>query len=257
MSGTLQGARVLLTRRRADSIRLAQLIAEQGGSASVVAMTAIGPPSDPVAVEVAGRSLCGFDWVAVTSRHGADALLGGLAVPAGPRPKLAVVGRSTAEAVARAGWPVDLVAPGHGAEALAGELLRAGVGPGARVLHPCSDLARTELKRILEEAGAAVFPVEAYRTLPSASAEELRAACAAGGPWDVAVFASPSTVARFAELAPDPGAVMARRMAVAIGPATRKELAARDGWRVVESESRDDAGLLAAVEQAWRACRAQ
>ncbi|HUT79269.1 MAG TPA: uroporphyrinogen-III synthase [Polyangia bacterium] len=256
MSGTLRGARVLLTRRRADSLKLALLIEAGGGRASVVAMTAIGPPPDPVAVELAGRSVGGFDWVACTSRHGATGFLGGLAVPAGPRPRIAAVGRATAEAVRRTGWSVDLLAPGHGAEALAGEMLRAGVGPGARVLHPCSDLARTELKQTLERSGAAVVPLEVYRTLPSSSTEELQAARATGGPWNVAVFASPSTVTRFVELAGDPARFMSERLAVAIGPTTRKALAALDSWQIVESESRDDAGLVAAVEQAWQARRA-
>jgi len=257
MSGSLQGARVLLTRRRADSLKLALLIEARGGSASVVAMTAIGPPPDPVAVEVAGRSVDRFDWIALTSRHGADGFLGGLAVPVGSRPKVAVVGRSTAEAVERAGWPVDLLSPGYGAEALAGEMVRAGAGSGARVLHPCSDLARTEIKQILEQSGATVFPVEVYRTLPSSSVEELRAALAAGGPWHVAVFASPSTVARFVELTREQSDCMVERLAVAIGPTTAEALAALGGWHVVESESRDDAGLVSAVEQSWRSRRDQ
>jgi len=159
--------------------------------------------------------------------------------------------------VTRAGWSVDLLAQGHGAEALAGEMLRAGVGPGARVLHPCSDLARTELKQILEKAGAAVFPLEAYRTLPSSTPEELRAACTATGPWDLAVFASPSTVTRFVDLSADIGNCMAQLLAVAIGPTTRKALAALGGFQITESESRDDAGLVAAVEQAWQTRQAQ
>lgn len=251
MSGRLEGARVLLTRRRRDSVQLARNIEELGGTVSIVPMTIIGPPGDPVAVEVARQAVSDFDWIAVTSRHGAVGYLGGLPVPGGKRPRIAAVGSATAESVRRNGWPVDLLAAGYGAEALAREMLRAGVGSGARVLHPCSDLARTELRQELEAAGADVVSLEVYRTVPSSDSEELLGECSRVGRWHVAVFASPSAVTRFHDIAGDLDRVMARRLAVGIGPTTAKALAATGIWQVVESKSRDDAGLLEAVERAW------
>jgi uroporphyrinogen-III synthase len=242
---------VLLTRQRRDSVQLARNIEALGGAVSIVPMTRIGPPRDPVAVEVARKAVGDFDWIAVTSRHGAVGFLGGLAIPGGTRPRIAAVGSATAEAVRRNGWPVDLQAAGYGAEALAGEMLRAGVGRGARVLYPCSDLARTELRQELEGAGADVVSLEVYHTVPTADAEELLEECSRTGRWHVAVFASPSAVARFHDIAGDLDRVMERRLAVGIGPTTARALAAAGDWQIVESQSRDDAGLLEAVERAW------
>jgi uroporphyrinogen-III synthase len=144
------------------------------------------------------------------------------------------------------------MAAGHGAAALAREMAREGVGPGARVLYPCSDLARTELKQILEGAGADVVSLEVYRTVPSADSEELHRECEASGKWHIAVFASPSAVDRFIGIAGDLDKVMEQRLAVGIGPTTVRALEALGDWTVVESRSRDDAGLLEAVERAWR-----
>jgi len=253
MSVRLEGARVLLTRRRRDSVKLAGNIERQGGKVSIVPMTRIGPPRDPVAVEVARRAVADFDWIAVSSRHGAAGFLGDLPQPGESRPRVAAVGSATAESVRQNRWPVDLMAAGHGAAALAQEMVRAGVVAGSRVLYPCSDLARTELRQVLEEAGADVVSLEVYQTVPSADREELHEECASAGPWHVAVFASPSAVTRFVEIAGDLDQIMAARVAVGIGPTTARALHELGGWQVVESKSRDDAGLLEAVERAWSA----
>jgi len=254
MSARLEGARVLLTRRRRDSVQLARNIERQGGTVSIVPLTRIGPPTDPVAVEVARKAASDFDWIALTSRHGAAGYLGGLPVPGASRPRIAAVGDATAEAVRQSHWPVDLKAAGHGAAALAREMVRVGVGAGARVLYPCSDLARTELKKTLEDAGANVVALEVYRTVPCSDSEELHRECDAVDRWHVAVFASPSAVTRFVAIAGDPDEVMLERLAVGIGPTTARALEDLGGWRVVESKSRDDAGLLEAVERAYGSC---
>ncbi|MBW2275936.1 MAG: uroporphyrinogen-III synthase [Deltaproteobacteria bacterium] len=253
MSPRLEGARVLLTRRRRDSVKLAGNIERQGGKVSIVPMTRIGPPGDPVAVEVARRAVADFDWIAVTSRHGAAGYLGDLSLPGEARPRVAAVGSATADTVRQNKWPVDLMAAGHGAAALAREMVDAGVGAGARVLYPCSDLARTELKQVLDEAGAEVVALEVYQTVPSADTEELHEECATVGRWHVAVFASPSAVTRFVDIGGDLDQIMEERLAVGIGPTTARALDRLGGWRVVESRSRDDAGLLEAVERAWSA----
>jgi uroporphyrinogen-III synthase len=251
MSGDLEGARVLVTRRRKDSERLAGMIEAEGGSVSIVPMTTIGPPRDPVAVDVARQSIAEFDWIAVTSRHGAVGLLGGLGVPESDRPKIAAVGAATAESVRRTGWPVDLLASGRGARALADEMVGAGVARGSRVLYPCSDLARTDLRQALQADGAEVVALEVYQTVPHADGDALHEECNRAGRWHVAVFASPSAVSRFVEVAGDPDQVMVDRLAVGIGPTTAQALREVGGWQIVESRSRDDGGLLEAVERAY------
>jgi uroporphyrinogen-III synthase/uroporphyrinogen III methyltransferase/synthase len=161
------------------------------------------------------------------------------------------VGSATAEAVRHSGWPVDLLAAGHGAAALGREMVGAGVADGARVLYPGSDLARPELREVLDAAGAEVVALEVYRTVPSADSDELSRACTGVGCWHVAVFASPSAVTRFNEICGDPDKVMVRRLAVGIGPTTARALDEAGGWQVVEAESRDDDGLLDAVGRAF------
>ncbi len=255
MSGALQGKRVLLTRSEEDSRRLAAAIGERGGHVSIAPLVRIAPPSDPGPLRRERERLGGYDWIAVTSRHGVAAALRGVPPPEKGRPRVAAVGRSTARAAGAAGWPADLVAPRGDGVSLAEGLQRRFDLDGAAVLHPTSNLSPGGLAERLRRAGATVRELEAYRTLPPEDGgARLRELVGQARPAAV-VFASPSAVRSFVELLGDRGASLSEMIAVAIGPTTA-DAARRAGALGIETaETRDDDGLLAALERALEGSR--
>jgi uroporphyrinogen-III synthase len=179
-----------------------------------------------VAVEpLAGPPLraVGFDWLLLTSRNGVEALFARLE---GPLPRVAVVGRGTAEALREHGVEPDLVAATSTQEGLAAELPE----PRGRVLFAGAEDARDVLVR---ELGADFVPL--YRTV------ELRPASFPDA--DLVVLASASAARSFAGLGLD-------RSCVSIGPVTSAAARAR-GLRVVaEAATHDREGLVEAVKLA-------
>jgi uroporphyrinogen-III synthase len=165
----------------------------------------------------------GYDWIVLTSSNAVAALFARLE---GRLPKVAAVGRGTADALRERGVEPDLVAQVSTQEGLAAELPR----PAGRVLFPAAEGARGVL---VQELGADFVPV--YRTLELAPERFPEA--------DLVVLASASAARAFAALGADVPCV-------SIGPVTSAE--ARElGLRVVaEAAAHDREGLLAAVKLA-------
>ncbi|MCG6957862.1 MAG: uroporphyrinogen-III synthase, partial [Gemmatimonadetes bacterium] len=225
--GRLDG-RVVATTRAADpgDALVARLLAE---GARVVTWPTIATeePEDARPLVEAARSLQAYDWVAFTSPRAVQALAVHARPPVGGRPRIAAVGDATAAALAKEGWPADVVAGGEGARALAETMDAGGPVRGRRILFPAGSLARSTLEDALRAKGAEVERVEAYRTrMVPPDALRVRADLASG--VDVVTFASPSAVQALAEaLQGDlPAALGAARVA-AIGRTTADALEAR------------------------------
>ncbi|NNE12013.1 MAG: uroporphyrinogen-III synthase [Ilumatobacter sp.] len=149
-----------------------------------------------------------FDWVVVTSRHGASAV--GRAAANAPRVRLAAVGSRTAARLAElAGRSVEVVPNRQ----TAADLVEA-MPPGpAAVLVAQADRADPTLVDGLQRRGYAVESVTAYRTVTrTPTAEERHAALHA----DAVTFASGSAAEGWVE------AIGQRSpsIVVAIGPVT-------------------------------------
>jgi uroporphyrinogen-III synthase len=207
--------RVIVTRPAHQAGELATRLEEMGHEVVLCPLIELEPlGDDPVDVG-------GYDWLVVTSANGARELARrGLA---GARPRIAVVGPTTARELADAGLDPDLVAEESSQDGLLAALPR----PAGRVLLAAAEGARDLLGN---ELGADLLPL--YRTT------ELRPDAAPSG--DLAVLTSPSQARAFAQL----GLALP---VVTIGPQT--SLAARElGLDVVaEAVSRDVEGLVAAV----------
>ena len=78
-------------------------------------------------------------------------------------PRIAAVGKRTAEVLQEHGWPVDLVPDDATAEGLV-TALAPFITPGTKVLFPASSRALPTLAAGLRKLGADVLEVEAYRT---------------------------------------------------------------------------------------------
>lgn len=200
--GPLRGRRVVTTREQPG--RLDELLVELGAEVVHVPLIRVGPPADGgTALAAALGRLDRFDWVVVTSRHGADrvgpAVRG--AVDRGATVHTAAVGTATAAVLAgHLGRPVDLVPRVQRADALVSAF--ASQPAGARILVAQADRAEPTLVDELVSLGHHVEAVVAYATsLRSPTADERAAMLAA----DAVAFASGSA---------------ARAWADAVGPAT-------------------------------------
>ena len=226
---SLGGRIVLVPRGGERGEQVATVVRALGGEAALVPLIEQLPPLDraPLRAAIARLNAGWFGWVAVTSVHGAAALVAGGADPGQAR--VAAVGPATAARLEAAGFAVDLIPAEYTGERLAERLgstheWQSGGAAGdpdsvARVLLPLSDLADETLESGLREAGFEPERVTAYRTVQVAAGRadaELRARLGA-----VLVFSSSGARAladRFAPL--PPGALVA-----AIGEPTARELA--------------------------------
>ncbi len=205
--------RVLVTRPHGQADELLARLGERGYDAVHCPLIETEPIGD-APIDVAG-----YDWVIVTSPNGARELV---RRASGPLPQVAAIGRATAEALGGA----DLVPRISTQEGLLAELPR----PAGRVLFVGAEGAR----RLLVDELQADF-VALYRT------RELIPEIPPAG--DLVVLASPSAARAFA-------AARSPIPAVTIGPETTR--AAREAGLevVVEAETHDLDGLVAAVETA-------
>ena len=159
----------------------------------------------------------GYDWVVITSANGARELL---RRKRGDLPRVAAIGRATAEALGGA----DLVPRVSTQEGLLAELPR----PAGRVLLAAAEGAR---QLLVSELAADFLPLYRTRELKPDELPE----------GDLCVLASASAARAFASLR-SPMAV------VTIGPETSR--AAREAGVTIaaEAETHDLDGLVAAVE---------
>lgn len=224
----LAGKRVVITRAESQSASLAQALRAKGAGVISLPLIRIAPPEDTVAFDSALRNLAKFDWVVFTSQNAVSAVAERLtAIGIGPNanhpmPKIAAVGKSTAETAESFGFSVAHTGKGGAAADLVQEL--ANELGAKRVFLPRSDKAATALIRQLREVGADVIEAVAYRTVYVAevepNAKEALANC------DAVCFFSPSAVHAFLSLAKTGvlSPLQARTAVGAIGPVTASAL---------------------------------
>jgi uroporphyrinogen-III synthase len=209
--------RVIVTRAAGQAAPLVDALRDAGFEAVACPLIEIEPIDDgPIDVR-------GYDWVIVTSAHGADELARRrVGMPA----RIAAVGLSTAAALEERGLQVDFVPSVQTQDGLVTELPR----PVGRALFVGAEAARG---LIVSELGADFRA--AYRT------RELRPEPPPEG--DLGVLSSPSAARAFAALGRDVPVV-------AIGPQT--ERAARSvGLRVAAVARRPSVeGVVEAVREA-------
>lgn len=219
----MKGWRVLVTRPEPEP--LVRRLRARGASPVSVPMIAIVDLAPGGRLDAAAREIGAYDWIVVTSAHGARSLfrrLRALRVAAPEGARWAAVGPATARALEAEGVRVVRVPAAGTGSAIGGVL---GDVAGVRVLLPRSRIASADLPAALAARGALVDDVPAYDTVigPESSRAPLAAALGAG--LDAAIFTSGSTVEGFFRLAPDPVRALATIPAVAIGPPTARALA--------------------------------
>lgn len=219
----LLGRRVLVTRTRNQASALSRHLSELGAVPVEIPTIEIRPPEDFSRIDSALACAAGFDWIVFTSANAVNSVhsrlkAAGLDARALHGVRISSIGPATARAVERIGILSDLVPETATSKGLA-EALSSQIGKGARVLLPRADIATRELPEMLEDLGASVTEVTAYRTaIPDESRKRAEEAIRAG--VDVATFTSSSTVRNLLRLLDGGPESLSGVKVACIGPTT-------------------------------------
>ena len=206
----LENRAVMITRARAQAADFAAALEAYGARVVACPTIEIVEPESYAPLDDAIENLFGYDWVVFASANAVEHFLRRL----GARGKdvselddvrVCAVGTATAERLTEARVHVDVVPEQFKAEGVFDALaLYLGGREGLEhqnFLLPRAAAARDFLPRALEEAGARVDVVTAYRTVRPESTDRARVeALLVGGGVDCVTFTSSSTVSNFAQL---------------------------------------------------------
>jgi len=245
----LFGKRIVVTRARTQSASLSERLSACGADVIEMPATRVERADDRLLHDALAR-IADYSWAIFTSQNAVhvfwDALRAdGRDARALANLRIAAVGPVTASALLDCGLAVDVAPDRFVAEALLDELrLRRDVR-GARVLYVAAEGARETLHDGLEELGATVDHIVAYRSVPDGSgAAELRRHLL-DDRADLVTFTSASSVNAFVASV---GADAARRVpAASIGPITSDAARAAGLEIVVEASESTMAGLVDAI----------
>ena len=206
----LEGRTVMVTRARAQAAEFAGELERYGARVVLCPTVEIVAPESYAPLDEAVENLFGYDWVVFTSANGVEHFLRrlaarGLDASALDDVRVCAVGPATAERLHGAHVHVDVVPEHFRAEGVFEALAAYEGGRGAlaqkNFLLPRAAAARDFLPRALEEVGARVDVVPAYRTVRPESNERARVeGLLVGGGVDCVTFASSSAVINFAQL---------------------------------------------------------
>ncbi len=243
----LAGRRILVTRTREQSSRLAAALQQLGAEVLEVPTIRIAPPSSYEPLDRALTQLAGYHMLLVTSSNTARVLAARRLPPWPDQPFTVAIGSATADSLREAGLQVDHVPE----EAVAESLLAAIVDrvEGRRILLARAETAREVLPNALRSTGAVVDVVHAYRTIvPEESREWLQAIFAESAP-DAVTFTSSSTVRNFLALLGNEAGLraLAQSPACSIGPVTSRTLREYGIEPASEASPHDVDGMVASV----------
>ncbi len=207
---SLAGRIIVITRARAQAHEFAARLEGYGARVISCPTIQIVAPESYEPLDEAIDNLYGYDWLIFTSVNGVSYFLRRLAERGHETDELdelrvCAIGEATATRLRDARVHVDVLPEQFKAEGVFAALRDyLGGDEGFETLNfliPRAAAARDYLPRALEEAGARVDVVPAYRTVkPEASELGRVAALLKGGAIDCITFTSSSTVKNFAQL---------------------------------------------------------
>ncbi len=206
----LAGRTIVTTRARAQAEEFTRLLEQYGARVISCPTIEIVDPESYEPLDEAIANLYGYDWLIFTSANGVDYFLGRFLqqnrdVHEIDDLRVCAIGEATATSLREAQIHVDVVPEQFTAEGVFLALENyLGGQPGFKTqnfLIPRAAVARDYLPRALENAGARVDVVPAYRTVRPETTELGRVgALLEGGAIDCITFTSSSTVTNFAQL---------------------------------------------------------
>ncbi len=201
----LTGVRVLVGRARGQASVLSAKLLALGAEVIEIPFIEIRPPRSYKPLDTALKQISQYDWLALTSVNGVEALSSRISqlkiVPEQlAHLRIAAIGPATAKAIENLGLRVDVVPKQYVAESVVASLR--GKVNGRRVLLARARVARDVIPRELRKLGAKVDVVEAYETVvPGASKKKLSSLLREPeNRPHVVTFTSSSTVRNFVKL---------------------------------------------------------
>ena len=218
----LTGKRILVTRAQEQAEEFSRLLQNYGAHMVAFPTIEIAPPEDWHPVDDAIEKLDSYDWVIFTSVNGVRFFTQrlkekGTDISVLGKKKICAIGPRTQGELEGMGLTVSFIPEEYRAEGVIEEL-KARVIKEQKILLPRARGARKILPEALQEAGAVVDEVEAYRAVkPAKGKGSLKEILQKG--VDVITFTSSSTVLNFMEFVSDKGVLNGVKVAV-IGPIT-------------------------------------
>jgi uroporphyrinogen III methyltransferase/synthase len=205
----LAGRTIVITRALAQADDFAAELQGYGAEVVLCPTIEIGEPINYERLDEAIDHLYGYDWLVFTSVNGVDYFFQRLKarernISDIDELKVCAIGEATAERLHDLHVHVDVIPEEFKAEGVF-EALKGFVGgadglKNLNVLIPRASVARDYLPRALEESGARVDVVPAYRTSLPANLDRGRVAAMLSGGTDCIAFTSSSTVRNLAQL---------------------------------------------------------
>ena len=208
--GTLTGRTIVITRDQTQASGLVAELERYGARVIVCPTIEISEPASYDRLDEAIDHLYGYDWIVFTSVNGVEYFLRRLQTRGHQASELdelrvCAIDEATSESLIDAHVHVDLVPDQFKAERVFAALENFAGGrealSGLNVLTPRAATARDYLQNALEEAGARVDAVAAYRTVQPDGLNRGRvSAMLAGGAADGIAFTCSSSVRNLAQL---------------------------------------------------------
>ncbi|MGC8604992.1 MAG: uroporphyrinogen-III C-methyltransferase [Desulfomonilaceae bacterium] len=228
----LFGKKIVVTRAREQSIKMAEKISANGGNPVLFPTIEITDPADYGPLDASINRIATYEWILFTSENGVDrffkrffALGKDIRELAGP--KFGAIGPVTAKAISSRGIKVEKLAKEYVAEGLL-DVFKNEDLTGQRFLIPRAEKARDALPEGLEKKGALVKIVPVYQTrCPSGSDLKTIKKSFLDKTIDAITFTSSSTVSYFVEMfeGSDVRDLLDRTIIASIGPITSNTLA--------------------------------
>jgi uroporphyrinogen-III synthase len=220
--------KVLVPRGENQAKSFSQLVERYGGIPIEIPLIAFRPIERNQRLHDALMALDTYDWIIFTSNVTIETFFPFLKKEAGAGaafPKIAVIGKKTAEVLKEMGMSPEFVPSAYVAETFVEEFIPY-IKKGSRVLLPKGNLAREYIASSLKEAGAQVDEVVIYETyMPEESRVKL-ANMLADRQLDILTFTSPSTVDHLMDVVKEYGLdeQLKECIIACIGPVSKKKL---------------------------------
>ena len=205
----LAGRTVVITRAQDQAKEFVSELERYGANVVLCPTIEIRALESYERLDEAIEHLYGYDWVIFTSVNGVEHFIqrlqtGSRNVSDLDELKVCAIGDATADRLRELHVHVDVIPEEFKAEGVFTALERFVGGTaaleGLNVLIPRASVARDYLPKALEQAGARVDVVPAYRTDPPANLDRGRVAALLSGGSDCIAFTSSSTVKNLARL---------------------------------------------------------
>lgn len=218
----------MITRPRNQANSFVRGVEELGSQVIEFPTIEVVPPESYVSMDRAIGSIKEYDWIVFTSVNAVKEFLSrlrylGRDISHLKGIRIAAIGPETARGLSSQGLKVELIPEEYRAEGILHGLMPEEV-KGRRFLLPQAAVARDVVPKTLQEWGAEVDVVHAYRTVPAKGGVDRLCGMLSEKNVDMVTFTSSSTVNYFMALLP-PGDIKSLLNGVAIaciGPITQK-----------------------------------